>query len=72
MKHMESHHSVHYSSLMLKTMLVLQSLTITVTVSFGAPSGYHLFNFSVDCVAFLRFFATNNEKRAVLLVCFIE
>ena len=30
MKHMESHHYyVHYSSLMLKTMLVLRSLTIT-------------------------------------------
>ena len=27
---------------MLKTMLVLRTLTITVTVSFGAPSGYHL------------------------------
>ena len=40
---------------------------LTVTVSFGAPSGYHLFNLSVNCVAFLRFFATNNDKRAVLL-----
>ena len=70
MKHMESHHYAHYSSLMLKTMLVLRALTIIVTVSFGAPSGYHLFNLSVNFVTYLRFFATNTDKRAVCLGLF--
>ena len=69
MKHMESHY-VNNSSLMSKTMLVLRTLTITVTVSFWAPSGYHLFNLSVNFVTFHRFFATNTDKRAVCLGLF--